>query len=250
MWKNFETKFSGILERLARHKDYVESCAGLASFQQSQHNFQELRTESQSLYQKYHIDMVDIQASNLAGVRDIQANVSDINTQTLSQIQVLQTSLTANRLQLETHHDKFVSQSRELVARHEMYLDEMAKIDSKLNELLAEEQQKNMKLVGDWLAVGHQLQEDHATFNKIRKEHPSTTKWILQNEAVRNWIESDSPAAPNLWVNGIPGAGTQTQLRNFTHRLTLCKRKNHPYIGDHRRMQNRLIQQHLLLLLP
>lgn len=211
MWKNFETKFGGVLERLGRHKDYVESCATLASFEKVQDNFQELKAEGQNLYQKYHTDVATFHASNMDELQGLQTGLSDKHTEVLAQIQDLRTDLKAGhvdaQLQWQKHHIDQGSQSRETADMHKRYLAEVVQMDESLSKVLAAEQEKKLTTVRQWLAVGHQVHDDHKTFRKIRDEHPSTAKWILKHEAIVNWMRSDSPATPNLWVNGIPGAG-------------------------------------------
>lgn len=178
--------------------------------------------------------MADVQTTNLAEIQNIQTSVSNINTQTLTHFQVLRTDMEADKvnseLQRQKLHDNLVDQSKENTARHQTYLDEMAKLDSKLTEVLFQEEQKMMGSVRGWLAIGHQLQEDHAAFRAIRKEYPETTKWILKHEAVKSWMKSDCPATPNLWINGIPGAGMRLRSYDSTQKLTMCTRKNNPGI--------------------
>ncbi|KAH7348115.1 C2H2 domain-containing protein [Pyrenochaeta sp. MPI-SDFR-AT-0127] len=43
VWKNFDTKFGGILESLARHKKLVESCASLAQYRRHQEDIEDLK---------------------------------------------------------------------------------------------------------------------------------------------------------------------------------------------------------------
>jgi hypothetical protein len=121
MWKNFDTRFGGILKNLARHKDFVESNATLAH------------------YQRY------------------QEDIKDLN--------------------------------------------------KKLDDLVAEEQQKKKRAVSDWLAVGHQPEKNHEDFRHVRRPYPTTAQWILENGHIKDLLGSGVPATPIIWMHGIPGAG-------------------------------------------
>lgn len=190
MWKGFETKFSGTIERLKQHRDHVERCAGLAHFQKSS------------------ID----QEANLAHMQTIQADVLNTGIQTMDAIRSYETNLDARNnadvAQWQKHHDDVAKQEVQNQTRHQSYLEELKKMDLKLSEVVAKEKDKRMSSVRVWLAIGSQLDERHASFVNIRMGYPSTTKWIMKHEAVDRWLHSTSPATPNLWINGIPGAGT------------------------------------------
>lgn len=211
MWKNFETKFGGVLERLGRHKDYVESCAMLASFQKTQDNFEDLRTENHDLYQKHQTDVTVHQTNSITEMQSIHTSILNKHSETLDQFHKLRTDLEAGeagfQLQWQKHLDDQASHGQAIANMHKRYLAEIAEMDKNLGKILAGEQEKKLKAVRQWLAVGHQIHEDHANFQNIRNKHPRTAKWILKHEAIVDWMNSDSPATPNLWVNGIPGAG-------------------------------------------
>jgi len=80
-------------------------------------------------------------------------------------------------------------------------------MQTKLDELIAEEHRKKKKAVKEWLAVGSQPQQDHENYGETRREFPSTGRWILKHEFVKDWIEADNPPSPLLWLTGMPGAG-------------------------------------------
>lgn len=216
MWKDFDTQFSGILERLGRHKTYVEQCAHLAFFQQTLNDQAELRKENQLLHQSHQDTMTTAQAAYLTGIQDIQADITRESTHALLQIQGVQADVRTNntvmQAQWQRQDNEMAKQSAESLALHRDYLKEIKNLDSKLTELVLEERQKRMAAIRAWLAVGDQVDEDDVEFRQTRTEHPSTTKWIMELEAIKGWTESDSPATPNLWLNGIPGAGTQRRL--------------------------------------
>ncbi|UPX12310.1 uncharacterized protein EKO05_0002864 [Ascochyta rabiei] len=60
MWKNFDTKFGGILKNLGRHKDFVENCAQLAQYELYQSNLVDMRTASSNRFQQYQQNVVEM----------------------------------------------------------------------------------------------------------------------------------------------------------------------------------------------
>jgi hypothetical protein len=62
MWKNFDTKFQGILTNLARHKSFVENCVQVAQFQLYQEDVSDLRAVNASRFQQYQLDVVELKA--------------------------------------------------------------------------------------------------------------------------------------------------------------------------------------------
>ncbi|KAF2680197.1 C2H2 domain-containing protein [Lentithecium fluviatile CBS 122367] len=98
-------------------------------------------------------------------------------------------------------------ESRASLAQYRLYREDIANMRSGLDRLITEEQNKKMKAVREWLAVGSQSQEDHDACCQIRKEFPSTGRWILKHEFVKDWMAVDNPPTPIVWLTGIPGAG-------------------------------------------
>jgi|SRR5690242_13998118 len=61
MWKDFNTKFDGILKNLGRHKTFVDTCAQRAQ------------------YQLYQQDITDMKATSLDRFRQHQQDVQELN---------------------------------------------------------------------------------------------------------------------------------------------------------------------------
>ncbi len=69
--------------------------------------------------------------------------------------------------------------------------------------------------VMDWLVSkrpgeGESSQEqivDHESFCKVRRENPGSSDWLMQEEKLSDWMETEIPREPVLWLTGIPGAG-------------------------------------------
>lgn len=63
-WKNFGTQFKGIIERLVRHRNLIQSQAEVAHIEQSQRHFeisQEQSQRSQEHFRRYQADILEIQ---------------------------------------------------------------------------------------------------------------------------------------------------------------------------------------------
>ena len=54
---------------------------------------------------------------------------------------------------------------------------------------------------------------DHEVTIETRHEYPESGRWILRHPSLRDWMDFRCPEIPVLWVNGIPGAGIVTPLR-------------------------------------
>lgn len=218
MWKDFETKFGGVLERLGRHREYVESCASVAHFQQSRKELHELKLENESLHQQLHNDITDLQATSLTQHQITQNGIAQAQTTNLTQfrtyeadIALLKSTTQATEAELQKHGADLARMEANDAARHRAYVDDMAKLHSKVDEMLDQDQRKKKGMVKEWLAVGQQLYDDHESYHRVRQDYPNTTQWILQHENVKDWMLSDTPATPILWINGIPGAGTSVR---------------------------------------
>lgn len=83
----------------------------------------------------------------------------------------------------------------------------MTELKSKIDAMVENEKVKKIKSVKEWLATGSQAQQDHEEFLAVRKEYPSTGRWILKHESITNWMDADVPTTPITWMTGIPGAG-------------------------------------------
>jgi hypothetical protein len=102
---------------------------------------------------------------------------------------------------------KTLVESRASLAQYRIYREDITDMQLKLDGLVAEEHDKKMKAVKEWLAVGSQPQQDHSRYCDIRKEFPSTGRWILKRESVKDWMTADNLRTPVFWLTGMPGAG-------------------------------------------
>lgn len=92
-------------------------------------------------------------------------------------------------------------------SQYQRYREDIANRKLKLHESIEKDQAKKMMKVKEWLAVGEQQQNDHASYSEVRKECVTTTRWVLQHEIIKHWMDADVPITPVVWMHGIPGAG-------------------------------------------
>jgi hypothetical protein len=123
---------------------------------------------------------------------------------------------------------KSLVESRATIEQYRLYRDDIAEMQMKLDELIAGEHTKKKKAVKEWLAVGSQPQQDHVAHCETRKEFPSTGRWLLKHEFVKDWIGADNPASPLLWLTGMPGAGKRKRGHGSLQYLLTHPRKDHP----------------------
>ncbi|KAK8073631.1 hypothetical protein PG994_004530 [Apiospora phragmitis] len=69
-----------------------------------------------------------------------------------------------------------------------------------------DETQKRFLLLMNWIAAAESY-VDHEQLLEVSKKHPETGNWILEQQDVKDWIESSIPRSSSLWMHGIPGAG-------------------------------------------
>ena len=120
-------------------------------------------------------------------------------------------------------HKRLV-ESRATIEQYRVYRENVTEMQSKLDELIAEEHNKKRKAVKEWLAVGSQPQQDHQAYLETRKEFPSTGHWILKHELVKDWMESDNPSSPLLWLTGMPGAGKRRRGKHIVQTVLINDR--------------------------
>ncbi len=72
----------------------------------------------------------------------------------------------------------------------------------------ADRKQQQLLKVRRWISAPTSLQSQlHSNFEETRKKYPGTTKWILDNVKVQNWVDDEIPEQPILWINAKKGAG-------------------------------------------
>ena len=73
------------------------------------------------------------------------------------------------------------------------------------------ERDKRMLSVINWLSPAD-VDHDQEALVAVRQEHPGSGLWLFANDQVKTWIDPDSSLVPCLWLNGIPGAGSDHQF--------------------------------------
>ncbi|OAL02432.1 C2H2 domain-containing protein [Phaeosphaeriaceae sp. SRC1lsM3a] len=106
---------------------------------------------------------------------------------------------------LERHKD--LVERRASVDQYRRYREDMIIIKTRLDEQISAERLKKLVTIREWLAVGQQPVDDHAEYQRIRRQYTTTAQWILDHAVIKEWINDTSPSNPLVWMHGIPGAG-------------------------------------------
>jgi hypothetical protein len=72
----------------------------------------------------------------------------------------------------------------------------------------------NYTEVMTWLSA-HDAISDQESAAKIRREHPLTGLWLLQERQVKTWLDPQTSLVLMLWMNGKPGAGCEFLSSSF-----------------------------------
>jgi hypothetical protein len=73
-----------------------------------------------------------------------------------------------------------------------------------------ERQKKHIDLI-EWFSTPPGSFSDQDDYCNVRLNSKVTGSWILNNDKVQNWRETDPPFSSLLWINGKPGAGTYSK---------------------------------------
>jgi hypothetical protein len=124
---------------------------------------------------------------------------------------------------LRRHKD--LVERRASVTQYQRYKEDMDLLKVKLADQVEAEKLKKLVVIREWLAVGQQPIDEHYEYMKIRQKYSATTRWILDRDVVKHWMQDANPASPRmwffdissytnsltwslvLWIHGIPGAG-------------------------------------------
>ncbi|KAF2474163.1 C2H2 domain-containing protein [Lindgomyces ingoldianus] len=117
---------------------------------------------------------------------------------------------------------KRLIETRAHLIHFRQYQEDIEEMNTKLDLLVAEEQNKKTKAVKEWIAAGSQAKLDHEKFCEVRSSYPTTGLWILRNEYIKNWMDAEVPTTPLAWMTGMPGAG-KTILASVI--IEECKRR-------------------------
>jgi hypothetical protein len=84
--------------------------------------------------------------------------------------------------------------------------DRWAEID-RLNEEERIRKQRDKFAILEWFSASQSTTMDHEFFKSIRSQCSGSGRWILKDDKVNDWLESEIPVSSIMWLNGIPGAG-------------------------------------------
>ncbi|KAH8668496.1 hypothetical protein BX600DRAFT_257795 [Xylariales sp. PMI_506] len=72
----------------------------------------------------------------------------------------------------------------------------------------AKKQGEQFDIVLGWLS--NSVDTTHSDRCLARESHPETCEWIMDHDAVKNWMQASDPTHSILWINGIMGSGKST----------------------------------------
>lgn len=90
---------------------------------------------------------------------------------------------------LARHKD--LVECRATMSQYRVYREDMADMRARLDEQVVEEREKKLIAVREWLAVGSIQEEDHAKSSQVRAAYQGTGKWLMKNDNIKDWIDTD-----------------------------------------------------------
>lgn len=80
-------------------------------------------------------------------------------------------------------------------------------VDDRHNAEVQHESLRRSRTVFNWLRAPD-VDGNQYNLTKTRADNPGTGRWLLDNQAFKDWFDPNYPKIPPLlWLNGIPGAG-------------------------------------------
>ncbi|KAJ5373531.1 hypothetical protein N7517_005537 [Penicillium concentricum] len=80
-------------------------------------------------------------------------------------------------------------------------------MDGRHNVEVQDEASRRSRTVFNWLKAPD-VDGNQYNLTQTRAGHPGTGRWLLENQAFKDWFDPNYPKIPPLlWLNGIPGAG-------------------------------------------
>lgn len=128
------------------------------------------------------------------------------------------------------------------------YQAESARIQAALTKLEDTDHKEKALSVLNWLSSAD-VNLDQENYVAIRDEDPDSALWILHNEKVKTWANTDSALIPCLWLNGIPGAGALDILDAVQEHCPNFNRQDNSCFSHHRRMSENSFSIGAVLLL-
>jgi hypothetical protein len=106
-------------------------------------------------------------------------------------------------------------QNRATLSEYEDAQLSRKKADIDLQELKAANLSRRRDAVLNWLSPA-QLNGIHERHITARSENPNAGKWLLENAAMKEWLDPKYCSNPLLWLKGKPGAGKRRISLNAT----------------------------------
>jgi hypothetical protein len=84
--------------------------------------------------------------------------------------------------------------------------------DDRYSIAVQNEEMRRLRTIFSWLRAPD-ADTDQYNLSQIRAENPGTGRWLLDNQAFKDWFDPTYPKIPPLlWINGMPGAGRGWEL--------------------------------------
>jgi hypothetical protein len=131
---------------------------------------------------------------------------------------------------METSSEAMARLEAASAAQYRQYQSDLDQIRKQLAYTIKDEEQTQLTNIREWLAVESQSHSDHDAYQRIRKEYSTTTSWILDHDTIKDWIVSDNPLTPLVWMHGIPGAGTNFASNIREAAMLIRSRQDHTRI--------------------
>jgi len=69
------------------------------------------------------------------------------------------------------------------------------------------EEMRRLRTIFSWLRAPD-ADTDQYNLSQTRADNPGTGRWLLDNQAFKDWFNPNYPKIPPLlWINGMPGTG-------------------------------------------
>jgi hypothetical protein len=114
--------------------------------------------------------------------------------------------LTVNKLKDNIGRHCRLIQSRATLSDYEDAQRARQKANHDLQELRSANLSQRRDAVLDWLSPAR-LDEIHERHISARSDNPNAGRWLLENDAIQQWLHPLYCSTPLLWLKGKPGAG-------------------------------------------
>ena len=116
-------------------------------------------------------------------------------------------TIDATAERLNDHIQRYESDQHNIQLLVRTYGEDRQKILESIEKQEEDRKNEARRAVMRWLSDDIDEKKHQKRFDEVRSSFPGTGSWILQDQKVDDWIESETPASSLLWVRGRMGAG-------------------------------------------